>query len=487
MTAIENKKSVSKWIHVMIALLITFSFGSIPAPEPITHMGMQVMGVFFGMLWGWCFTGDMIWPSILGIVALGMTEYTNISGSLTAFFGNTTTQQMLICMIYFGYMAKCGLSSSLARWIFTKKFINGRPWVLAISLAIVEVILASLVSLVVTILIVWQIFSAACEELGYEKGEDYPAFVMIGTLLAGSFGSMLLPFRGGGLLLTGLIRSGSGLEIPMVQYFLTVDVVIALLITLYFVVAKFWIKPDTSKFMAKCDYFDKIRKENVSLFTEEQKPQIISLIVFTIALFAVGLWPKTWPFYEILANLGIQGCVSLLIMFLIIIEGQDGKPELNFSNSFFKGVHWDMVLLLGASFPVADAIKSNDCGLVAFATQTLTPLLQGLGFVPFLVVSVTVLCVASQFAHNLILQMVFVPLTCPIVVAAGFNPIVSSIVIYFGCNFAYFTPGASMIGAMYFGSEWIPNKNIYKWLLPFVVIGSLALIAYMMLADFLFI
>ena len=39
MTAIENKKSVSKWIHVMIALLITFSFGSIPAPEPITHMG----------------------------------------------------------------------------------------------------------------------------------------------------------------------------------------------------------------------------------------------------------------------------------------------------------------------------------------------------------------------------------------------------------------------------------------------------------------
>ena len=78
------------------------------------------------------------------------------------------------------------------------------------------------------------------------------------------------------------------------------------------------------------------------------------------------------------------------------------------------------------------------------------------------------------------------PLTCPIVVAAGFSPIVSSVVIFYACNLAYFTPGASMLGAMFYGSDWIDNKDIFKWLLPYAATCIAFLIIWMMFADALF-
>ena len=481
----SESKSNYKWIHVIIAFVLTFGFGYLPAPEPITHMGMQIMGVFLGMLWGWCFVGDMIWPSLLGIVALGMTEYTTITGSLTLFFQNTTTQQMLCTMVFFGYMDKCGLSNSMAKWILARPFINGRPWVLAITLFVAEAVLASLVSLIVTILVIWQIFQAACEEMGYKKKDAYPAYVMIGTLLLGSFGSGLLYFKGAGLLLSGLVRQGSGLSLSMVQYIMTADVLILGFIVLYILLGVIWVRPDTSKFSEKCTYFESLRNEG-NIFKPEQKPQIISLLAFIVSLFVIGLCPKTVPFYAQLQNIGIQGAAIIVVMIMVIVQTKEGTPELNFKEAFFKGVNWDMLLLLGASFPVADAIKHNDAGLVAFASQTLTPMLQGLGFIPFLIVVSLAMVIVSQFAHNLILQMVFIPLTAPIVMAAGYSPLVSSVVIFYACNLAWFTPGASMMGAMFFGSDWIDNKDIYKWLLPYAVVCLVFLIGWMMFANAMF-
>lgn len=476
-------KNNFRWIHVIIAFVLTFGFGLLPAPEPITHMGMQIMGVFFGMLWGWCFTDDMIWPSLLGIVALGMTEYTTVSGSLTLFFGNTTTQQMICCMIFFGYMDKCGLSTSMAKWIMTRKFINGKPWVLAITLFVAEAVLASLVSLIVTIIIIWQIFTSACEEMGYKKHEAFPAYVLMGTLICGSYGSGLLPFKGGGLILSGLVQAGTGQVFPMAAYICTADVIIVGFILGYVLLGKFVIRPDVTKFMSSCEYLIKLQNENKKVFREEQKPQIIALIIFSIVLFAVGLWPKTAPMYEFISNIGIQGAAIILVMAMIIVHDKDNKPELVFAEAFHKGVYWDMVLLLGASFPVADAIKAEESGLLAFVAKTLTPLLHGVGFIPFLIIIALAMLLLSQFAHNLILQMIFIPLTCPIMISAGFDPVVSSVVIFYSCNLAFFTPGASMIGAMLYGNEWIPNKNIFTWLIPYSAICIAFLIIWMMFAS----
>ena len=52
--------------------------------EPI---GMKVLGIFLGMLFGWTFIG-FIWPSILGAIALGFSGYATVSSVISSGMGN---------------------------------------------------------------------------------------------------------------------------------------------------------------------------------------------------------------------------------------------------------------------------------------------------------------------------------------------------------------------------------------------------------------
>ena len=52
MTKTTTKKDLL-WFHVVITALIMFGFGFLPAPEPVTPVGMKMLGVFLGLIYGW--------------------------------------------------------------------------------------------------------------------------------------------------------------------------------------------------------------------------------------------------------------------------------------------------------------------------------------------------------------------------------------------------------------------------------------------------
>ena len=49
-----------------------FSGWILPAPEPITPVGMQVLMIFLGLVWLWSCCG-MLWPSLLGMISLALS------------------------------------------------------------------------------------------------------------------------------------------------------------------------------------------------------------------------------------------------------------------------------------------------------------------------------------------------------------------------------------------------------------------------------
>lgn len=51
MDAKAQKKTY--WIHVAIVAIFMFGFRFIPAPAPITSYGMQILGIFIGLVYGW--------------------------------------------------------------------------------------------------------------------------------------------------------------------------------------------------------------------------------------------------------------------------------------------------------------------------------------------------------------------------------------------------------------------------------------------------
>lgn len=71
--AAQAKYPVSKVIHSAITIFLMFLFGRVIPPfGGITEVGMNVLGVFLGVIYGYC-TCEIAWPSILGFVAYGLS------------------------------------------------------------------------------------------------------------------------------------------------------------------------------------------------------------------------------------------------------------------------------------------------------------------------------------------------------------------------------------------------------------------------------
>lgn len=50
------------YLHTVVCLLIMFGFGQLPPVEPLTPLGMNLIGIFLGVLYGWVCI-EIVWPS----------------------------------------------------------------------------------------------------------------------------------------------------------------------------------------------------------------------------------------------------------------------------------------------------------------------------------------------------------------------------------------------------------------------------------------
>ena len=71
------KRNYLTYVHAIIMFVIMFGVGTLPTFGQVTPLGMKILGVFLGTMYGWIFI-DLLWPSLIGLVVLGLTEYTTI-------------------------------------------------------------------------------------------------------------------------------------------------------------------------------------------------------------------------------------------------------------------------------------------------------------------------------------------------------------------------------------------------------------------------
>lgn len=86
-TEMSNKNT--KYIHFIIVMVFMFLFRFVPPIGTITPYGMAVIGIFIGLIYGWSVDADnLIWTSLLALVAIGMTDFGNAGKALASAFGN---------------------------------------------------------------------------------------------------------------------------------------------------------------------------------------------------------------------------------------------------------------------------------------------------------------------------------------------------------------------------------------------------------------
>ena len=477
---------VSYYIWSAVTLALMFGFGYLPPLGSLSHLGMQVVGIFIGLLVGWLSVG-FVWPSLLAIVALGLTDYTSFTGAFKAGFGNNTTVIILLMFIFAAYLNQAGVSDFIAKWFLSRRSLVGHPWRFTFAIWISAYLICVATYVYPAILLMWNITYDICLRLGYKKGDRYPMVVCIGVVVFAGLGYQALPIKAIALMTYGALASVSGgaysLDFLGYTIFLLIFTVLSALI--FFAVVKYILKPDLT-LLEQIDEqtFAEYRSQKLK---PETKRALYALGAFIVLMVLSCLIPKTFPnLGPALRSFTVLGCITVLLAALQIIH-VDGQPVMDFTRAAqSQDISWPTVIMFAGTMPIADAMTSNEVGIMALLQEVLTPIFSVMSPLVFSIAIITVSIIATQFLHNVVICVMMVPIMYVFAPAIGASPAVLALMISVACCCASATPAASAPAAMEFlNTAWIKTKTLY-WLNTLLVAGNLlTLIVLLPLAKWL--
>ena len=470
--------NMKKYINPIITIVLMLLGHVIPPPAPITDIGIKVIFTFVGMIYGWSTCG-MLWPSLMGVVLLGFTGYVATpEAALGLMLTNTTFVASLVAFVLFAYINETGLLDVLSTWVVTRKFAAGKPWVFMTFLFFALAVIAPFAgNPVILILLGFNFVGPLLKKMGYTKDEALPTYMMLGISLCGLM-TVWPFFLPASIYTRGIISTAIGGQmLTGLQYTMCITVPLILSMILFILSGKFIVRIDTKKFAEGSQYLLESGDAQIKVNADQKRGAIV-LLLFCIAMIIPTVLPASWAFTQIFSKAGIVGvCVVLTVAILILCKKEDGEPLANFAK-LMTGISWDMLMLTGGIMVIAAALISGDTGVVAFLSAIMVPMLSKMSLLAFVIAVCVFMCVISQFSMNMVLQMIFAPILAPILVAAGYNPMIAVMAVYFGTQFAYLAPSGSMMAALVFGNtEWVSKGQLYKICIPWIVLSLIMSVA----------
>lgn len=460
-----------KYIHIIIMFLFTFGIGLLPPFGEMTDYGMDVLGVFIGTLYGWIFI-DLLWPSLWGFFALSLTGYTTVLGGLMTAFGNATLVLTIVAAVFAEVLNKLGINQVIAYWLLSKKLFIGKPWLLITSICILSVIMGLLGGSFAAIFLMWSVVQSIAALSGYEKGHRLTsmllAFILYGVVTGGS----VAPFQSAFIMYSGFFSQPTGLTVPALQTVVIglVYIIATLLIMIFF--SKIVFKLDASAFTTTEELCQQYARYKSSRY---QKVGLVLLLIYFVGLIIPEIFP-TIPLFIFFKTLGIAG-FSLLYMFVFCIwKDENGQPIVNLVSCFQNGIPWAVVILMGVTFPLANALEAEEVGFITTVNTLLTPLISHLGATGLILISMFALGIMTQFLHNIVIAALFYPILAPIVINAGGNPYTFFFLVYMALACAYATPAASATAGLIFGHQDVKTGDSYLFGWMFLIVSFLVLL-----------
>lgn len=453
-----KKKEMVYCFHTAITLILMFGFGFLPVIEPITPLGMKIVGILLGLLYGWTTVG-LMWPSIFGTLATALSGGLTIKETLIAGYGSDITILIIFIFIFAAIVEEAGVSKFIAMWFVTRKVFFGKPWAFSFILLFAAFLLSASTSTVAAIIICWGIIYRISKELGFKPGDKWPALMVLGVVYACTLGLSLFPYKSVPLVVLGTFSKISGMEVVFLNYVCFTLPICILSIILYTLLAKFVFRPNvTPLIQLNADTMGEDAKLGLN---KNQKIIIGFLLSLIILLLVPSLLPKTWFLAKILNGIGATGTVMLIVGIMVCVR-MEGKPLLNFKEMASKGMQWDVVVLTATVLPFVGVLTSDATGVTPFLTNVLTPIFAGKPGIIFMGLVVLLAVILTNLCNNGVTGVILVTITYGFSVQMGINPVVLAMLVVYSVHLAVLTPAASPMAAVLHGNrEWISAKEIY--------------------------
>ena len=314
-------------LHTIIMVALTFGFRLLPCPGSVTPYGMEVLGVFVGLVYGWTFLG-LLGPSLFGAIVMGTTDYGSVQDVFVAMFSNSTVLMMLVGILAFAAIEQTGAGDWLIAKLLNSKIAKKSP-IFIVEIFLFIFYLGNIIGLC------WFLYFAMlplCAEMllkcGYEKGDRFNLFFLAGCLIFGQIGMTLFPFLGWSLMTVGTMMQLTQTMISYPQYM----AIMAIFGILSFITYPFLMKICGCKFdkLATVDIqtaFPNVKAD--AKLTVAQNLSIWSVVLFVVFVIAASMFGKNIAFLSYInTKIGVLGLMAILWVFIVMFQ-TNGKPLLD--------------------------------------------------------------------------------------------------------------------------------------------------------------
>ena len=477
-------KKYMSYIHFIIGMIIMFAFRFIPVGTlpAVTPVGLQVMGIFVGTIYLWT-TIDPTTSSLTAIIMLAFSDFAPVGTVISACFGNPVVVQMFFLMIFMGGLTNRRLTAYIGRWILTRKFIEGRPWVFTITVLVGAYVMAVFIGAFAPIFLFWPILYGVFEDVGFKKEDKYPKILVLAVVIAALVGFPVPPYMANGLALLGNYRgllqnfpellAMEGVMISNESYFIGCFTLGLILIAATVLVMKFVFRPDVTPL--KDVKVEMLKRNPLPPMNKAQKTYGIFLVIFVFVMLVPSLLPNLPVLNFLNANSLILATV--LVTILSFIKFEDG-PVLKMGEVMGRDFSWPTFWLCTAAIYIGSAITTGSTGIVPFLNIVLAPVFEGMSGTVFTIVVLAVAIVLTNICNSLVIGMILQPVILTYCVSAGVNPApIITLTIFTVLLTAACTPAASPFAAMLFGNkEYLKSSDVYKYSLTFVAVETVIIL-----------
>ncbi|MFR6291198.1 MAG: SLC13 family permease [Peptococcaceae bacterium] len=452
----QSKITPSYLIHSIICTALMIGIRWLPPISDVTPYGMEILGIFLGSIYGWVFVG-YLWPSFIGMILLGCSEYGTIAAVWGEGFGDSTVLNLLLTFVFFVFINQTGLMQYMANKFISLKINIGHPWLLTFFFFFIASYIGGITNNIAVTILLWYIFYGICDKVGYKKGDRYVSYMICGIVFFAAYSIVLFPFLPFSIVGMGIMQKMVPFgDYSILGWMISGPLINFLLILCYLFIGKFIFRVDISKLSDKEDRFAELRNTKMG---KSEKVGLVYLLLFILIVCLPTFMPKAWAITGILSNMSIIGACGLCFSGMFFLKDEHGNSILSMGK-LMGNVNWDMIFLMIATVPICSAMEASETGIMASVMKVVMPVVNSVSPAVFLILVIVIIGLITQFAHNFILLLVFGPTLCQLASSMGIPPIAFCAIFMMTIMNAVATPGASANSAMLFGNtDWLEKKH----------------------------
>jgi sodium-dependent dicarboxylate transporter 2/3/5 len=471
----DTRNRPVKLVFTALSLALIFGFRHIPAPAGLNPLGMQVLGIFLGMLVLWL-TVSVTWASILCLLAMALLPDIALERVLSLAFGNWLFIFLICTFAITHTLAQTQFIRRCVFYMVSNTFARKNPWNFIIfffaSICVIGLFTEPTVLFVMFLPIAEDIFS----ELKLKPGDKTARMIALGVVICCSISGATTPISHTfPLIALAFYQRDTGIAIDYMSYSVF-GIAAGVILLLFMILAfRFILKPDLSAVQNL-----NITKLKGNLQPMERKEKITLGVFGLVVLF--WLLPSIAKsfFPEFSAALSAYGNAlpPMAGLVLLSILTDKGKPVLDFADCMKNGVAWTGIFMACSILALGNIMTMDEVGLVDYLTAALSPLTHELGSWAFILAVILWAVVQTNFSSNMVTFTVVYTVAMPLAAASGhINLAALACVIGAASSLAFATPAATAHVSIASGIPWLSVSELFKYGVIMMIMAIVVLLS----------